>query len=64
MVTHSAIYSGVVHHSRRIPVLHEFKYSLFLMYVDLDELPELFRRNWFWSARRQNNKKKKNTKEK
>ncbi|HEU4701892.1 MAG TPA: DUF1365 domain-containing protein [Conexibacter sp.] len=36
---HSAIYEGVVTHRRRTPVEHAFRMQLFLMYLDLDELP-------------------------
>ncbi len=48
----SAIYEGSVRHTRQQPVLHRFRYRLFMMYLDLDELPELFDRFWFWSAKR------------
>jgi DUF1365 family protein len=34
------------------PVPHHFSYRLFMMYLDLDELPEVFRGRWFWSVRR------------
>ncbi len=34
------------------PVAHEFRYRLFMMYLDLDEIPKLFRGRWLWSARR------------
>jgi len=30
----------------------EFRYPLFMTYLDLDELPQLFDRPWLWSARR------------
>jgi DUF1365 family protein len=33
-----------------MPVTHQFNYRLFMMYLDLDELPKLFRRRWFWST--------------
>lgn len=36
----SAIYTGVVAHRRRTPVEHAFRMRLFLMYLDLDELPQ------------------------
>lgn len=36
----SAIYEGVVAHRRRAPVAHAFRTRLFLMYLDLDELPQ------------------------
>jgi DUF1365 family protein len=37
----SAIYEGVVAHRRRMPVAHAFQMRLFLMYVDLAELPHV-----------------------
>ena len=47
---HSCIYEGRVKHSRTEPAVHEFSYRLFMMYLDLDELPTLFKKRWFWSA--------------
>lgn len=52
MSIQSCIYEGRVRHRRRGDVRHEFRYPLFLMYVDLDELPQLFMGRWFWSANR------------
>ena len=49
---HSGIYSGQVRHVRRGPVLHRFRYRIFMMYLDLDELPDVFRNRWLWSASR------------
>jgi DUF1365 family protein len=46
----SAIYLGQVRHRRMAPVVHEFSHRMFMMYLDLAELPGLFRRRWFWSA--------------
>lgn len=48
----SCIYTGQVRHRRFSPTSHQFQYSLFMMYVDLDELPTLFDRRWLWSSRR------------
>lgn len=48
----SAIYKGWVRHRRFTPVEHQFRYRLFMMYLDLGELPDLFDRYWLWSARR------------
>ena len=48
----SCIYEGRVKHTRTEPVLHRFGYRMFMMYLDLDELPDLFRKRWFWSATR------------
>lgn len=50
----SCIYEGIVEHFRRTPVAHQFRYRLFLMFVDLDELPRIFERFWLWSAGRPN----------
>ena len=46
----SCIYEGQVRHSRKEPVLHRFRYRVFMMYLDLDELPQLFSTRWLWSA--------------
>jgi DUF1365 family protein len=51
---HSAIYEGKVRHRRFSPVQNSFHYRLFLMYVDLSELPTLFAGRWFWSSRQVN----------
>lgn len=47
----SCIYVGQVRHRRFSPRRHEFSYSLFLMYLDLDEAPTLFDRFLLWSTR-------------
>jgi len=46
---HSCIYEGVVRHGRMKP-LNTFRYSLFMMYLDLSELDEVFTGRWLWSA--------------
>jgi DUF1365 family protein len=51
-MTASAIYEGRVRHRRFEPVEHEFSYRLFLMYLDLEELPRLLDPFPLWSARR------------
>jgi DUF1365 family protein len=48
----SCIYEGRVRHTRSTPAAHQFSYRLFMMYLDLDELPTLFGRRWFWSVSR------------
>ncbi len=48
----SALYTGRVHHLRRQPVVHGFEYPLFLAYLDLDELPEVFAGRWLWGVER------------
>ena len=50
----SAIYMGQVRHRRLNPAGHEFRFPLFMMYLDLAELDTLFRGHWFWSSRRFN----------
>ncbi len=47
---HSAIYEGTVRHRRFAPVSNEFSYRLFMMYLDLAELPDLFHGYRFWST--------------
>jgi DUF1365 family protein len=51
---HSAIYSGEVRHKRFIPIKSVFSYQLFMMYLDLDELPTLFNPYWLWSVNKPN----------
>ena len=48
----SCIYEGQVRHTRTRPALHRFRYRMFMMYLDLDELPDLFKGRLFWSVRR------------
>ena len=48
----SCIYEGRVSHTRSLPVRHKFDYRIFMMYIDLDELPTLFSKHWFWSTSR------------
>ncbi|MFO8024418.1 DUF1365 domain-containing protein [Thiohalophilus sp.] len=50
----SCIYQGRVRHRRFAPHEHAFGYRLFMLYLDLDELPGVFDRFWLWSARRFN----------
>jgi hypothetical protein len=52
MPRRSCIYEGWVRHRRLKPVAHAFRYPLFCMYLDLDELPDVFDGRWLWSARR------------
>jgi DUF1365 family protein len=37
----SAIYTGTVSHARRVPRPHAFSYRMYMLYLDLDELPRL-----------------------
>lgn len=49
---YSCIYDGVVTHRRRVPVEHKFRYQLFMVYLDLDELPALVGRRGLIANRR------------
>jgi DUF1365 family protein len=48
----SCIYEGWIRHRRLDSVANEFRYRLFMLYLDLEELPEVFRGRWLWSAQR------------
>jgi DUF1365 family protein len=48
----SRIYKGWVEHRRLTPRPHRFRYRLFMLYLDLAELPHLFDGKPLWSARR------------
>jgi DUF1365 family protein len=48
----SCLYEGWVRHRRFSPVPHEFRYRLYMSFLDLDELPGVFRGRWLWSAER------------
>lgn len=49
---HSALYHGWLDHRRLVPRRHRFRYRLFMVYLDLAELDEVFRGRWLWSTRR------------
>jgi DUF1365 family protein len=53
-MTHSCFYEGELLHRRFAPQRHDFRYRVFLTYLDLAELPGLFDGKWLWSARRPN----------
>jgi DUF1365 family protein len=48
----SGLYVGTLRHRRREPRPHEFRYRLFMAWLDLAELDDAFRGRWLWSARR------------
>jgi DUF1365 family protein len=48
----SAVYEGTIRHRRFEPIDHAFRYRLFLMYLDLGELPEVLDPYPLFSARR------------
>lgn len=46
----SCIYQGQVSHRRETPIEHRFSFPLFMMYLDLEELPTLFREYAMWGV--------------
>jgi DUF1365 family protein len=48
----SCIYEGRVVHRRFRPVAHTFAMPLYLLYLDLAEVDEVFRGRWLWSVSR------------
>ena len=51
---HSAIYEGMVNHHRRTPRDHAFRYAVSMVYLDLDELKDVFAQHPLWSLQRLN----------
>jgi DUF1365 family protein len=50
----SAVYEGVVTHRRHAPHAHAFSYRMAQLYLDLDEVEQVFRDRWLWSVNRRN----------
>lgn len=50
----SAIYVGHVEHDRYTPRRNRFRYKIHHLYLDLDELPELFKFHPLWSLEKSN----------
>ncbi len=50
----SAVYEGVVRHRRHAPHPHAFRYRMAQLFLDLDEVDQVFDRRWLWSAHRRN----------
>ena len=48
----SCLYTGMVAHRRYSPASHRIRLPLFMVYLDLAEIEEVFSLSWFWSARR------------
>lgn len=51
-VKHSCLYRGNIRHRRFTPVLNDFKYGMFMWYLDLDELDVLAKQSRFFSFSR------------
>ena len=50
----SCIYTGVIRHKREKPKPNAFKYNVYFMYLDLDELEELSSKFWFFGLNKWN----------
>jgi len=50
----SAIYEGRVTHHRFDDVKHDFNYQLFMLFLDLDEMPDIFQSFRFYSVEKFN----------
>jgi len=50
----SAVYEGVVRHSRHAPHPHAFTYRMAQLYLDLDEIEQVFAHRWLWSTSHRN----------
>lgn len=48
----SCIYEGSVRHRRHDSVEHTFTFPFFMLYLDLAEVPRLFRGCWLWTVER------------
>jgi uncharacterized protein len=53
-VIESAIYEGSVRHRRFAVAGHSFNYRVFMMLVDIDNIPAVTRRSWLWSFNKPN----------
>src|SRR6056300_1043318 len=50
----SCLYFGKVSHHRKSPKVHNLSYKMFMAHLFLDELNDLFRKQWFWSVNKPN----------
>ncbi|EIM04012.1 DUF1365 domain-containing protein [Rhodanobacter denitrificans] len=50
----SAAYEGVVRHRRHAPHAHAFEYRMAQLYLDLDEVEQVFANRWLWSSEHRN----------
>jgi uncharacterized protein len=50
----SVLYEGKLRHRRFAAPARQFSYSLFMVYLDLEELESVFARRWLWSTDRPN----------
>ena len=50
----SRLYSGTIGHCRHMPTINHFRYKIFMLYLDLDELDSVFDKFLLWSSKRAN----------
>ncbi len=50
----SVLYEGEVWHRRHAPRTHAFRYRMAQLFLDLDELDDVFAGRWLWSVERRN----------
>lgn len=50
----SSLYVGHVGHRRNSTITNSFRYGLFMLYLDLTELDQVFAGRWFWSVEKPN----------
>jgi len=50
----SAVYEGLVRHQRHGPRPHRLQYRMAQLYLDLDEVQQVFAGRWLWSVQRRN----------
>ncbi|WP_396588598.1 DUF1365 domain-containing protein [Bermanella sp. R86510] len=50
----SCIYKGSIRHRRFLPKRHDLNYSLYMLYIDLDEWQTIFKGKWYASLERFN----------
>ncbi|MFM8453984.1 MAG: DUF1365 domain-containing protein [Gammaproteobacteria bacterium] len=50
----SGIFEGYTTHKRLLPISHFFSYRLMMLYLDLDELDNIFKNYWLWSFNKKN----------
>jgi DUF1365 family protein len=53
-VLQSAVFEGWVRHRRHMPHAHAFRYRICMLYLDLDELDQVFRGRRLWSVGQRN----------
>ena len=54
MTMKSCIYKGELYHHRYLPRENKFTYSVYFMFLDLEELEHVFDGRWLWSVGRAN----------